>query len=69
MWLRRRAQGLENQADALRCLSLADGKEIWRYSYPVKVKGKNTYPTGTFITTLRLPSALRISHKVSDRIS
>ena len=28
----------ENQADALRCLSLADGKEIWRYSYPVKVK-------------------------------
>ena len=28
----------ENQADALRCLSLADGKEIWRYSYPVKIK-------------------------------
>ena len=28
----------EKQADALRCLSLADGKEIWRYSYPVKVK-------------------------------
>jgi outer membrane protein assembly factor BamB len=26
------------QADAVRCLSLADGKEIWRYSYPVKVK-------------------------------
>lgn len=26
------------RADALRCLSLADGKEIWRYSYPVKVK-------------------------------
>jgi len=26
------------QADALRCLSLADGGEIWRYSYPVKVK-------------------------------
>ena len=25
-------------ADALRCLSLADGKEIWRYSYPVAVK-------------------------------
>ncbi len=25
-------------ADALRCLSLADGKEIWRYSYPVDVK-------------------------------
>jgi len=28
----------ENDADAIRCLSLADGKEIWRYSYPVKVK-------------------------------
>jgi len=27
-----------NQADVIRCLSLNDGKEIWRYSYPVKVK-------------------------------
>ena len=27
-----------SQADTLRCLSLADGREIWRYSYPVKVK-------------------------------
>lgn len=26
------------QADALRCLSLADGREIWRYAYPVKIK-------------------------------
>lgn len=26
------------QADALRCLSLADGREIWRYTYPVRVK-------------------------------
>ena len=26
------------QSDALRCLSLDDGKEIWRYTYPVKVK-------------------------------
>ncbi len=26
------------KADALRCLSLADGREIWRYGYPVKVK-------------------------------
>ena len=25
-------------ADALRCFSLADGREIWRYSYPLKVK-------------------------------
>jgi len=28
----------ENLADAIRCLSLSDGKEIWRYSYPVKIK-------------------------------
>jgi outer membrane protein assembly factor BamB len=28
----------EKQADAIRCLSLADGKEIWRHSYTVKVK-------------------------------
>ena len=28
----------ENELDALRCLSLADGKEIWRFTYPVKIK-------------------------------
>lgn len=28
----------EHKQDALRCLSLADGKEIWRYAYPVPVK-------------------------------
>lgn len=28
----------EHQADALRCLSLADGREIWRFAYPVKIK-------------------------------
>jgi outer membrane protein assembly factor BamB len=28
----------EQQTDALRCLSFDDGREIWRYSYPVKVK-------------------------------
>lgn len=28
----------ENEQDALRCLSLADGEEIWRYAYPVRVK-------------------------------
>lgn len=28
----------EKQADALRCLSLADGREIWRFSYPLPVK-------------------------------
>lgn len=28
----------EKKADALRCLSLGDGKEIWRYTYPVTIK-------------------------------
>jgi outer membrane protein assembly factor BamB len=28
----------EHKQDALRCLSFADGREIWRYSYPVSVK-------------------------------
>ena len=27
-----------NKRDALRCLSFDDGQEIWRYSYPVKIK-------------------------------
>jgi outer membrane protein assembly factor BamB len=28
----------EGKADALRCLSLADGNEIWRFTYPVGIK-------------------------------
>jgi len=28
----------EKQGDAIRCLSLDDGREIWRYFYPVKIK-------------------------------
>jgi outer membrane protein assembly factor BamB len=28
----------EAQADAMRCLSFDDGREIWRFAYPVKVK-------------------------------
>lgn len=28
----------ERKQDALRCLSLGDGQEIWRYAYPVTVK-------------------------------
>jgi outer membrane protein assembly factor BamB len=28
----------EHKQDALRCLSLADGREIWRYAYPVSIK-------------------------------
>ena len=39
------------QADALRCLSLADGREIWRFSYPIKIKRNHgmsrTVPTVT----------------------
>lgn len=28
----------QNRQSALRCLSLADGREIWRYAYPLSVK-------------------------------
>jgi outer membrane protein assembly factor BamB len=28
----------DSKQDALRCLSLADGREIWRYAYPLSVK-------------------------------
>ena len=48
----------ERQADAIRCMSLADGKEIWRYFYPVKIKRNHgmsrTVPavTDKYIVTL-----------------
>jgi outer membrane protein assembly factor BamB len=29
---------MEAKADAIRCFSLDDGREIWRYSYPVTIK-------------------------------
>jgi outer membrane protein assembly factor BamB len=29
---------MPNEADAIRCFSLDDGREIWRFSYPVKIK-------------------------------
>ncbi|MBL7215173.1 MAG: PQQ-binding-like beta-propeller repeat protein [Phycisphaerae bacterium] len=29
---------MQAKADAIRCFSLDDGKEIWRYSYPVNIK-------------------------------
>jgi outer membrane protein assembly factor BamB len=29
---------MQKEADAIRCFSLDDGREIWRYSYPVKIK-------------------------------
>ncbi|MCX7006041.1 MAG: PQQ-like beta-propeller repeat protein [Kiritimatiellaeota bacterium] len=49
---------MAKQADALRCLSLADGQEIWRYTYPVKIKRyhgiSRTIPTiaGKYIVAL-----------------
>jgi outer membrane protein assembly factor BamB len=48
----------QKQADAIRCLSFEDGREIWRYSYPVKIKRNHgmsrTVPavTDKFIVTL-----------------
>ena len=41
----------EAEVDMLRCLSLADGRDIWRFSYPVRVKRNHgmsrTVPTIT----------------------
>jgi len=48
----------EKKQDALRCLSLADGKEIWRFAYPVSVKRNHgmsrTVPavTGRYVVAL-----------------
>jgi len=47
-----------NEADVVRCLSLADGRDIWQYSYPVKIKRwhgmSRTVPavTDDFVVTL-----------------
>ena len=49
---------MDNQQDAIRCFSLDDGKEIWRYSYPVKIKRNHgmsrTIPAvnGKYIVTI-----------------
>jgi outer membrane protein assembly factor BamB len=50
---------VEGQADVVRCLSLQDGRDIWRYSYPVAVKPEHgtmsrTVPAVTekFVVTL-----------------
>lgn len=49
---------MENQQDAIRCFSLDDGAEIWRYSYPVKIKRNHgmsrTVPAinGKYIVTI-----------------
>ncbi len=41
----------ENRRDVVRCMSLEDGRDIWRYSYPVKLKRwhgmSRTVPTVT----------------------
>jgi outer membrane protein assembly factor BamB len=48
----------EHKQDALRCFSLADGKEIWRYAYPVSIKRNHgmsrTVPAiaGKFVVSL-----------------
>ncbi len=47
-----------SQADAIRCMDLADGRELWRYSYPLKVKSNHgmsrTVPavTDEYVVTL-----------------
>lgn len=49
---------MQAEADAIRCFSLDDGKEIWRYSYPVKIKRNHgmsrTIPavTDEFVVTM-----------------
>ncbi len=48
----------ERKADAVRCLSLADGKPIWTFSYPLRVKRNHgmsrTVPTlaGTHVVSM-----------------
>lgn len=41
----------EKHGDAIRCFSLADGKEIWRYFYPVKVKRNHGMSRTTPVVT------------------
>jgi outer membrane protein assembly factor BamB len=31
----------QNKADLIRCMSLDDGRDIWQYSYPVKIKSNH----------------------------
>lgn len=48
----------QEQGDAIRCFSLADGREIWRYFYPVRIKRNHgmsrTVPTvsGEHVVTM-----------------
>ena len=41
----------QKHGDAIRCFSLADGKEIWRYFYPVKVKRNHGMSRTTPVVT------------------
>ncbi|MFP4057017.1 MAG: PQQ-binding-like beta-propeller repeat protein [Candidatus Brocadiia bacterium] len=41
----------ERQADAYRCLSLADGRELWRFSYPVRIKPQHGISRTVVATT------------------
>lgn len=49
---------VENRRDALRCLSLADGREIWRFSYPVSVKRNHGMSRTVPIVTSNLVIAI-----------
>ena len=48
----------EKKQDALRCLSLADGREIWRYAYPVSVKRNHGMSRTTPAVTDKLVVAM-----------
>jgi len=55
----------DRQADALRCLSLADGREVWRFTYPVKVKRNHgmsrTVPTVTDTSVVAIGPKCHVS--------
>jgi outer membrane protein assembly factor BamB len=48
----------DKKQDALRCLSLADGREIWRYAYPVSVKRNHGMSRTTPAVTDKLVVAM-----------
>lgn len=48
----------KGQADAFRCLSLADGKEIWRFTYPARVKRNHGMSRTIPATTEKLAVAI-----------
>jgi len=54
----------DSQRSALRCLALADGKEIWRYTYPLTIKRNHgmtrTVPTVTDQYVIALDSKCNV---------